>query len=160
LRWPAVEPGRGRAIPQTAVLMRPENLTSNSLLAGLGCEPKRLGSHHRCRRTHQQSGHVGSRYSPRSACSRSTLACSGGSRTGGGRQRHLPARELERAMVVQRAPCIRVVEGEASVAPLDHARSPLPICPHRIAMYQVRTDHQPRAVACLRVCSHLGRTFL
>src|ERR1700677_1801498 len=71
-----------------------------------------------------------------------------------------PARELERAMVVQRAPCIRVVEGEASVAPLDHARSPLPICPHRIAMYQVRTDHQPRAVACLRVCSHLGRTFL
>jgi hypothetical protein len=115
----------------------------NSLLAGLGYELKRLGSRHRCYRTHQQSGHVrraGIVHDPRAHDQRLRVQV-----VADGRRKTTtrPDRELERAMVVQRAPCIRVVEGEASVAPLDHARSPVPICPHRIAMYQVRSDHSP-----------------
>jgi hypothetical protein len=86
------------------------------------------------------------------------LPRSGGSRTGGGRPRRQRLR-LVRAMVVQRAPCIRVVEGKASVAPLDHARSSLPICPHRTTVYQVRTAQLPRSVTYLRVRSHLVVPF-
>jgi transposase len=57
-------------------------------------------------------------------------------------------------MVVQGAPLIRVIEGEANIASLDHARSSPPICPQRTTVYQVRTGNQPGSVTHLRVESH------
>jgi hypothetical protein len=157
--------------PTKGGLIRPGIfLTPDSLLAGLGCELNEVGFP-RSMRPHSPADWACGQPITSSirtlSCSRrpalapaarersrSTLTSFSGSRTGGGRPRHRQCLGLVRPMVVQRAPCIRVVEGEASVAPLDPARSPRPICPHRTTVYQVRTSQLPRSVTYLRVRSH------